>query len=145
MFFPTLTTDMLTPLKAIAGQMKTNPDYLKDSPYPEEVRNFLKSFLGGELKVEPLEIEDMDVEIAKLIRDVRTVADSSTGIDAKDRASVLKTQGQLLERAVALKERVTNLRNLSDFQKRVMTALETVLNADQRTKFIKILGEYAQQ
>lgn len=147
--YPTVTDASLVPFRALDVQLKTFPDLFDrpECPYPPHIRQFLSRLVAQQAPAAaptgPMSEEDLETEIVTLYRDLQTASAQLTGVDPKDKAAFLKTIGDLLTKMVTLREKVINMRQMSDFQRRVVQVLEGVLEPHQRTEFIKILGDYA--
>lgn len=143
--YPRIDDAMLIPFRAIDAQLKQHPDLLEraECPYPKAVRDFLSTRLANK----PVDIkrnyddDDLEAEIAELYSELKS-AGFGSGVDAKDKAQVLKTYADLLTKMVALRERMMNVRYMGAFQKSVIEMLETVLTPGQRSDFIEKMGAY---
>jgi hypothetical protein len=145
--YPRIDDAALVPLRAVEAQLKKYPDYLdrRECPYSPAIRDFLRSRLG---KAEAAPVkrhyddDDLEAEIAELYSELKKAGFNLTGVDAKEKAQVMKTYADLLTKLVTLRQSVVNIRYMGLFQKAVLEVLETVLTADQRGEFITKMGTY---
>lgn len=145
--YPRIDDAMLVPFRAIDAQLKKHPDLLSrpECPYPSSVKQFLAERLA---KTETsgakrhYDDDDLEAEIAELYSELKVAGLRVSGVDAKEKAQVMKTFADLLTKMVTLRERVVNIRHMSGFQKSVIEILETVLTPDQRGEFLERMHAY---
>jgi hypothetical protein len=87
------------------------------------------------------DINDLETEISDLYKEVNEFKPGSLDDDRDAQQQYLKLKAALIGKLVDLKERTWNLRTLKNFQDRVLLAIDKVMSAEQRTEFMKILGE----
>lgn len=146
-FYPTITPDYLTPLRALRALILTTPDLLSrtECPYPVDVRKFLSELLvgGGREEITLLETpEDLERELSRAYQGLRDLEKQIATVDARDKVQWAKAVVGLLERIIDLRERTINLKQMSEFQRTVMGVLDEVLEPAQRTMFVERLGKY---
>lgn len=153
MSYPTLTKNNMSmeALKAVIGEIRRDPGWLKDSPYSPELRRFLTE-ISTETRVvekvvevtgDAVRYDDDDIygEVCGLYERIKTSLEDLKDVDAKERAQILKNCTDLLTKLVDLRSKQAGVREFVRFQKAVIEVLERVLTPDQRGEFIKILGE----
>lgn len=143
--YPSITDASLVPFRAIEAQLKQFPDILdrEDCPYPPSVKTFLRKICGGpEVVGGPMSDDDLVAETSRLYREIQVSSRSIKGGDAKDTASIFKTMTDLLGKLVDMRGKAINVRQMSQFQKAVLTLLESVLTPAQRSEFVEIMGKW---
>jgi hypothetical protein len=146
-YFPNITEEMLTPFQALIAQLATDPKVLDqpECPYNSAVKDFLRRLSGVTLpgaNTGAMSEDDLEQEIADLLRSAKEQSGKlDSTMDPKDRMTVLRGQGQLIEKLIELKERRLNLKHIGDFKKHVVEILERVLTPAQRTEYVKLLGD----
>lgn len=139
-FYPTIDENYLTPIRAVIAQLTLNPNYLDDAPYTDAVKAVLKKLIGQHVvEAKALSLDDLEAEVADLLKTTKEM--SLEGSDPKDKAMIARVIGQLLEKCIALKERVYSMKSVSDFQKKVIDVFEDLLDGPTRTKVIEKLGQ----
>lgn len=163
--YPNLPEGFETKLKAIEMACSAEPDvdaYLgAGCPYSDGAKRFLKKILapvgnGGNVgagaggtnpfREEGMDdvdrfdllLEEVEVTIGQM-RDLEASLGASGDADRSDMVAVLKAKTALLEKWVGLKDRVLNLREMSEFQRIVLKALDEVLTVDQRGEMVSRL------
>lgn len=160
-FFPPLPDDLDWSLNLIRTHLKENPDYLldPDCPYPEALRTVLEDLMGeneppagaggvaggwddGEMVPEGEAKWDwLERESASLLREL---TEAKNGLDVRDNAEKMayfRVATALLEKIVAIQERVLNLKHIGRFHQTVLGVMEDVLEPDQRTTVMERLRE----
>ena len=124
-------------------------------PYDEETAEVLRALwieVRGrrEKKAEPRERKplgegaskwaELASEAEELFQELREFRDSVPIEDTKDRLAYYRTATVLLDKMVALGERSLNLRNVSEFQERVVSVFDQVMTPEQRTRATEMLA-----
>jgi hypothetical protein len=148
--YPPISDVTLVPIRTIDLLLKEHPDALSrpDCPYPAHIRTFLARILDRKLeKVAVVEVEmdleQLGIEISALYQDIRETLKVEIA-DPKDKVAVIKTGTEQLNRLIGLREKVMNLREMSEFQRAVMEVLEQVVTPAQRSEFVERLAKYVQ-
>lgn len=119
-------------------RLKTEPELLDSGQFPPEFVTIVRPLIQtGVAKAQT--IDDLMTEIQSLYQELNQF---SPGIMAEDRETYtqyLKLKASLISKIVELKERTMNLRSIKVFQDRVLLAVDKVMNAEQRTEFMKVL------
>lgn len=153
--YPPLPPSLGLQLEAIRIQMEFDPGYLTDDacPYNSQLKGFLRQLVmparvGRDDSVTALfkaDAEDTDGEnINNLIDEVSSVINSMRslqkdmereGSETSERLNFLKNYAPMLERFMSLKEKATGLKQIYQFQRIVVEAMEGMLNKDQILEF----------
>lgn len=149
--YPELTYSEAYKFYAIVQSIKKDPNYLKESPYSETVKNALKEVFqlasygmpagpatGSEKASEDIPL-DLEREIKELYLATKETL-ASTALDDKEKAAVQKTAANQLEKLLDMAERSRNIRWFREYENRVVKVLKKVLPAE-REEFIRELVE----
>lgn len=172
MNYPTLRLGVLQGLAGLKASVDADPDYLRkpDCPYDEDTIDLLdKLFKAREIEVikevvvekpsrgqvgrpsKKAELTDDDAvelegEAKELLNDLRRLGKTSEGalkdLDTATKLSIIKTQTQLLEKLVSIRERFTSVRKVVEFQRTVVAILDDLVAEDMRDEFLKRLEPY---
>jgi hypothetical protein len=119
---------------------KKDPNLLEDVNLPSEFVKLVKPLIQTD-NAKGKDINDLETEISDLYKEVNEFKPGSLDDDRDAQQQYLKLKAALIGKLVDLKERTWNLRTLKNFQDRVLLAIDKVMSAEQRTEFMKILGE----
>lgn len=119
---------------------KKDPNLLEDVSLPPEFVKLVRPLILAEVG-KTKDITDLETEISELYREVNDFKPGTLDDDRDAQQQYLKLKAGLIGKLVDLKERTWNLRTLKNFQDRVLLAVDKVLTAEQRTDFMKTLGE----
>ena len=147
-FPPALPPGAAEKLEVILQCMDADPDFLELCPYPAEDIAVLRRFEApAAAAVE--EEEDAPEETNKWGRLEREsnklfkmLTDFSSKLDSKDNAETMayfRTATSLLDKIVGIQERAANLKQINLFHETVLTVMEDVLDAGQRTEVMSRL------
>ena len=148
--YPKLTALQLTPFRVLKSQLAVKPDLLTDEtcPYDPDTVAFLQVLFTGEtsdgpsfLDAEDGELAALERKVAQVIREIETF-ETKYNLDNKDRIQFIKVKTSMLERLIEYRERIFNMKTLSDFQVRIFGFIEDHLSADGRTELILKLREH---
>lgn len=166
-YYPDIEGAWLLPLKVAFEGLRGDPLWLerKGCPYEEEVVEALRELWGmvrnsasagaPEQKERPERAplgedrwERLGQDAEALFQDLMAYKDDLDGIDDEgkamkpsDRLAFYRTAAQLLDKLLTLGERAKNLKQVSDFQNRVLAVFEEVLTPEQRTRALTMMGE----
>lgn len=144
-FHPPLPEGATWALDIILRNLEQDPDYLLDSPYTQEELDVLERFAGRAEAVEEDEAPAegkwarLEHESNKLFK---MLTDFSSKLDSKDNAETMayfRTATSLLDKIVGIQERAANLKQINLFHETVLTVMEDVLDAGQRTEVMSRL------
>lgn len=119
---------------------KKDPNLLEDISLPPEFVKLVRPIIYVD-QAKAKDINDLETEITELYKEVNDFKPSTLDEDREAQQQYLKLKAGLISKIVDLKERTMNLRTLKNFQDRVLLAVDKVMTAEQRTEFMKILGE----
>jgi hypothetical protein len=148
-----LGPNFLLPLQVVCEQMANDPLWLerRDCPYGDETKAKLRACLSTPKGPrEPLAVvaplpegtDKWDVltrEAEDLYREMSQLKMQLVGAETRDQLSFYRTATVLLEKLVALGERSANLRQISDFQTKVLRVFDAVMTPEQRTRATELL------
>jgi hypothetical protein len=155
--FPTFLLENMNALDVIQRQFAKNNRYfeLHDCPYPIEMRQFLKKFLGAN----PLGSDDIDQKLNdffgdemmydRIIRDSKraymnlasqmTVMEAQRNID--DTVAFTKALANLQQRLLEIQEKAEGLKMIHEFKRIILSVIDTELTADQRTGIMSRISQ----
>ena len=145
---PKLTDEVVMPLRVAIRHARRSPAYLEDRacPWSKELKTFVKELAGnisadagGESVFEVPngdKFEIMVKELDQLYSDLKSFRGTLNAMEPNEKATFFKTSMSLMEKIVALKERIYNMKEISEFQKTVITVMEHHLDPEQQKKII---------
>lgn len=118
-----------------------------ECPYSDTEKQYLIKLLDFEPRIADVE-SDFDgdkydnilQEVERTIRAMQSLENDMVGAETGERVQVLKAKTALLEKWVNLKERIFNLKEVSEFQSVILTVLEEVCDVDQRNLVMERLA-----
>lgn len=119
---------------------KKDPKLLEDVSLPSEFVVLVKPLIIAD-NTKGKDINDLETEISDLYAEVNEFKPGMFDDDRDAQQQYLKLKAALIGKLVDLKERTWNLRTMKSFQDKVLLAIDKVMTAEQRTEFMKILGE----
>lgn len=138
-FHPPLPDRATWALDIILRNLEQDPDYLLDSPYTQEEIDVLERFAGRAVAVE--EEAPAEGKWARLEHESNKLFKSLTGFSANlnerdnaEQMAYFRTATSLLDKIVGIQERAANLKQINLFHDTVLTVMEDVLDAGQRTE-----------
>ena len=146
-FYPTLKDEQILLLNVIVQSLKKDPNYLNapECPYSETIKSFFRNQQGPVEVIDLFDGEDqiliLDKQIEKLLNDLEAFAGTLMDADHSEKLQYFKTKTVLIERLIAMKERIVNLKELNDFRGAVIQLLDEVCTKDQITQFMKGLDK----
>lgn len=142
-FYPPLPTDAIWALDVILQNTKEDPLYLADEDCPYSPADVLVlTRLAG---AQPVELDDDDAEETgtkwerlqresdKLFKGLTKAGTLLEHKDNSEKMAYFRTATQLLDKIVSIQERAANLQKIHAFHDLVLTIMEDVLDAGQRT------------
>lgn len=155
LFYP---TNPSLALRVIADNLKADPHYLEESPYPQEDIDFLVSSLLN--RMVPASSEGSSLIFGQHRDKYETISDEAmalynemasfraspefTSATVAEKNSLLRTMTTLLDKLVSIDERARGLKYLSDFQNTLLGIIEDVMTPDQRTTIMERLRDVKQ-
>jgi hypothetical protein len=149
-YYPSIDDALLVPFRALQQQLVKTPDLLTraECPYPPAIRAELTQLLQAPApEAMDLDLEDIDTlegEISQLYRNVKAFSAGMAQSKDKDAINLYKTLTSLLEKIMEMRGSVLNMKNMSDFQRRVLEVLDNIVTPEQRAEFIEKLGSFAE-
>lgn len=138
--YPNIPSDIERRLEAVKLVSVDDPDYFRDPacPYP-----WLAQYMKRETSEDRIRLfnEHQDAEEASetVIGEIQATIEEMKGLerelsdaDASDRLAFYKAKTAMLEKWTSLKEKLINMKWMSDFQKRVIAIMEEVMDKDQQ-------------
>lgn len=144
-FYPPLGDDALFALDVIAQNLRTDPEYLDEAPYPAAVLDIFGKMpsIPGDPEAPSLEDEDkwdrLQRESDKLFRGLTDAGNQLDSRDNAEKMAYFRTATSLLDKIVGIQDRILNLRAVSRFHTTVMAIMEDVLDPGQRTEVMERL------
>lgn len=143
--YPELTFDVLFDVYNVGQNMRRDPAYLEESPYPEIVKKTLKSIFSNESQqvvtqenspITAINIADLNIkqETEYLYLETKQLLQSKI-LDEKDKAAIIKTATGQMEKLITLIEKANDLRQIREFEVKVLKALKKVV-PEVREKFL---------
>ncbi len=165
--FPPLRLAALNALLTIKERMVADPQVLKstDCPYDDETIECLGKILevrevervvervvtvnknerGRPRKVDGLKIEDLaelDDEVKGLLKSLREMDAMEGALETNERVQILKTKASLIEQALKNRERILNVKMMSEFQSTVIGILDDLIDDEGRDAFLTRIEPY---
>lgn len=149
MSFPNIRYEQLIPIIAVLQ----NPDLLDraDCPYDKSTIDFFRSILNQDrsessgVSIFDQDIDKLDViehEVAVLMNDFKKYGENLSIDDTSEKLQYFKTQAALLEKLINHRERIYNLKQISEFQKMVIECLEEICSEEQQEQFMEKLKSF---
>lgn len=144
--YPEMTFETLFDVYNVGQMMKKDPKYLEESPYPEMVKKTLKAIFFPAISTPtstiPTRVNTANLDIKQeteyLYLETKNLLNSRT-IDEKDRATIIKTATSQMEKLITLIEKANNLKQLREFETKVLKVLKDVL-PEKREEFLEELS-----
>jgi hypothetical protein len=155
--YPSINSDKLLPFKLVRQRLLDDPNYLdaSDCPYGPDVKQWLRAaFLPEEQVAMPVAtvIEDVNIEdealwsdvasqARQLYRELESVKDTVGKGDTSELISITKAQAGLLERLISVGEKAIGLREMAEFKRVILSAIDDLMTPDARTTLMARLGD----
>ena len=137
-FYPTLPEAVVLQMRVVLNQLRDNPAYLDKAPYSSEICDFLKELnsrtaqsVGRSFDGEMDRLDYVEQEIVIVLEDLATLVKSLGNADHSEKLQVAKARAGLIEKLVAAREKVWTMKEMADFQARVMSFLTEICTKDQ--------------
>lgn len=156
-FYPKIDPESVRNIKIAAALAKEHPSYFLESDYPASVEELIKQVVGakttgksdglrGEYQDDVFSIQkagEKDTKWDTLIRESEDLYNklkrAGTGLTEGDEMSYFRTATSLLEKIVSLQERAMGLKQVHEFQQKVLEIMENSLSPTQRTQVMEEL------
>lgn len=137
-FYPTLPEAVILQLRVVLNSLREKPDYLDQSPYSTEIRDFLKELNGRTVQSvgrtfdgEMDRLDYVEQEIVIVLEDLATLVKSLGNADHSEKLQVAKARAGLIEKLVAAREKVWTMKEMADFQAKITGFLSEICTKDQ--------------
>lgn len=149
LYFPPLDEGAVASVEIILRAVAENPEFLwdDDCPYSQDAIESLQRIAG--LQPEGMGFDDDDEEgdqwerlereTRSLYRGLMAEQQSLGSKDNAEKMAFFRTATSLLDKLVGIQERAANLRQIHKFHDTVMTVMEDILEAGQRTEVMERL------
>lgn len=89
---------------------------------------------------------ELEAEAKEMLKELRTLGKTTDSeikqLDTATKLSIIKTQTQLMEKLVSIRERFTSARKVAEFQQTVIGILDDLVPEDKRDEFLARLEEH---
>lgn len=164
--YPTLSLSELQKLKTVITNAGSNPKYLdgRICPYDRPTRELLKTLvpdpiieatLGqvGTDKAKPgrpkkqveLPMSEVEKEFNDLRTEIQQLKTDAKGLEPHERIQVVKTRAALIEKIIAMKERITNINTTNKFIATVIQIMEDELPQENRLRVLEKLEPFKEE
>lgn len=170
--YPTLRLGVLQAMSDLKANVDADPEYLRqpECPYDSATVELLERlFKPIEIEVikevvvdkpqrgkvgrpsKKTELTDEDAveaeeEAKELLKELRSLGRTNEGelkqLDTATKLSIIKTQTQLLEKLISIRERFTNVRKVAQFQQTVMSILDDLVDEAKIEIFLERLEPF---
>lgn len=145
-YYPAIREEQIMTLNVVVQKLTADPTYLShpDCPYSDVVKTFFRAVSAPAAAENPFDgTEDynvvLDKQIEQVIADLDTFVAGNPGLEANEKLAYFKTKTSLVEKLIGMKERVQNLKELSEFRGTVLGFLDESCTPDQITDLMKRL------
>lgn len=145
--YPDLTYPEVYKVQTIGIKLKTDKDFIKNSPYSDAIKDSLTAIflrdsensIDLEASVNPEDIKNVNIEdeTVRVYMQTRTLLDSGK-LETTEKIRVLQTQTNLLEKQLSLQERAKNLRYVKDLENALIKVCKS-LPEEGRLEILQIL------
>lgn len=170
--YPTLRLGVLQGLASLKASCDAEEGFLRkaDCPYDNDTRDMLEKLFKPievevikEVHVEKPErgktgrpskkaelseddASELENEAKEMLKELRQLGKSAEGelkqLDTATKLSIIKTQTQLMEKLVSIRERFTGVRKVVEFQSTVIGILDDLVDEEKRDDFLKRLEPF---
>lgn len=162
--YPTLSLMELEKIANVLEHAKADPRYLdgRVSPYDEKTRKLLKSMLPNPVAAATLTdaegkdkkkvgrpslgialpLDELKKEFGELLEELRVLKVDSKGLEPNERIQLVKLRVSIVEKTLAIKERIGHIDQVERFMAEVIELLEAEMPQENRLKVIEALGRY---
>lgn len=140
-FYPIISDDLLVPLQVIRRSLEKDAGYFDhpDCPYPAEIRELFQETASVDLFAENPELDVLDSQIQRVINDLEAFSRTLKSTDHSEKLAYFKTKTSLIEKLIGMRERVLNLKEISEFRNLIMQFLDEICDRDQISDLIQRL------
>lgn len=147
-FYPKIAPGSGWQIETILKNAAQDPYYLEDSPYEGEDLLALQRMSASDITLAVAEEEPifegnkwdrLERESNNLYAELVGFKDNLDERDNAERMSYFRTATSLLEKIVGIQERAANLKKINQFHDAVLSAMEDLLEGEQRTAVLNRL------
>lgn len=171
--FPPLRMGVIAALMPLREAIIADPTLLDsdECPYDEETKDLLRQLFKErivevEVEVEKIieveakpkketgnrrgeEVSDEDVDEVErdakdLLTELKNLGNGEAHLDTQAKVQIIKTKAALMERLVVMRERITNVKKMSEFQNTVLEILQDLVDEKYRDEFLKRIKPYTE-
>jgi hypothetical protein len=142
MYYPAFPEKEVWALKVMKQSLEEDPDYFNhpDCPYGDDlkavfdvVRVTQTSSVGN--------VDELEAEVTVLFEELKEFGGDLEKTDVSERMAWFRTRTSLLEKILDIKKEAAGVKQVQEFQNRVLGILEDVMTPDQRTEIMQRLKE----
>lgn len=138
-YFPPLDKGAVSSVKAIQRLMVEDESFLDDPkcPYDPDTVGWLKALIAPpESDDSGAPIEDFEKEATVLYRYFRALKPTASEASSKAALDYTKVAATILDKLLTAVERAKKVKEITDFQQKVMDFMADILTPEQRTLFM---------
>ena len=164
--YPTISINELEKLKVILTNAGDDAKYLdgRICPYDKPTRELLKSLIpdpivqatlgeagedraqvGRPRKQALLPMSELEKEFNELRTEIQQLKTDAAGLEPNEKIQVVKTRAALIEKILAMKERITNINRMHKFTALVIQTMEDELPQESRLRVIAKFDEFKEE
>lgn len=170
--YPTLRLGVLQAMSDLKALVDADPEYLRKPECPYDLSTIeLLERLFKPIEIEVIkevlvdkpvrgkvgrpsnkkELNDDDAqevedEAKEMLKELRALGKTNEGelkqLDTATKLSIIKTQTQVMEKLISIRERFYNVRKAAEFQQTVMSILDELVAEDARELFLERLEPF---
>ena len=146
-YYPQVDKDFLVTVELLMQACQSD-EGLSNCPYPHDIKESVKQVFGTLISAKRMVAgaqvpEDFsETEIISMIQNLKGLQDDGK-LETNEKIQILKANAALLERLIGMREKVTNIKKLNEFQGVVLTFLNENLSVEQQQALAKKLEEGA--
>lgn len=148
-FYPKFPEDLAMTIEIVTRSLGKDDTYLDaaDCPYPDALKAFFRRVASGGVDLTATidlfegqeETDVIDKQIQKVLSDLDGMSATMKSAETNEKIAYYKAKTGLLEKLISLKERVFNLKEISQFRGVLMEFMDAVCTKDQISELMKRL------
>ena len=163
--YPTVSLTELTKLKTIIVNAEQDPKSLdgRVCPYDKPTGELIKSLIvdpivaatvvsgperkqvGAPKKGPVLPMDEVENEFNELRKEIQELKADAKGLEPNEKIQIVKTRAALIEKVIAMKERINDMRRNTRVIATVMAILEDEVPQENRLRVIEKLQAFAEE
>lgn len=159
--YPTISLTQLQKINSILETASSEPNYFKsdECPYDAKTKKILQSWaenpvvaatvvgeargqVGRPKKTTNITTQELEAALKEIVDEIAELKRDSRGMESHERVQVAKLQMAVLEKKLAIKESIINIKNIEKFTSVVLQLMEDHCTEEGRDKIIEALAEY---